>query len=126
NSLTALSGHYGLTLAARFAAGMAAGVIWGLVAGYARRMVPPHLQGRALAAAGVGQPLALAAGVPLGAWLGSLFDWRGVFWAVAVAAVIGLAAVFMGLKETRGAAARLDSSVAGALRAYGVLLRDWH
>lgn len=67
NSLTALSGHYGLTLAARFAAGMAAGVIWGLVAGYARRMVPPHLQGRALAVAGVGQPLALAAGVPLGA-----------------------------------------------------------
>ena len=53
-------------------------------------------------------------------------SWRGVFWAVAVAAVIGLAAVFMGLKETRGAAARLDSSVAGALRAYGVLLRDWH
>ncbi|WFF78813.1 multidrug effflux MFS transporter [Delftia tsuruhatensis] len=53
-------------------------------------------------------------------------SWRGVFWAVAVAAVIGLAAVFMGLKETRGASARLDSSVAGALRAYGVLLRDWH
>lgn len=53
-------------------------------------------------------------------------SWRGVFWAVAVAAVIGLVAVFMGLKETRGAAARLDSSVASALRAYGVLLRDWH
>nr|WP_216293363.1 multidrug effflux MFS transporter [Delftia acidovorans]MCA1066990.1 Bicyclomycin resistance protein [Delftia acidovorans] len=53
-------------------------------------------------------------------------SWRGVFWAVAVAAVVGLVAVFMGLKETREAAARLDSSVAGALRAYGVLLRDWH
>jgi DHA1 family bicyclomycin/chloramphenicol resistance-like MFS transporter len=53
-------------------------------------------------------------------------SWRGVFWAVAVASVIGLVAVFAGLKETRDAAARLDSSVAGALRAYGVLLRDWH
>lgn len=80
NSITALSADYRLTLAARFVAGMAAGVIWGLLAGYARRLVPPRLQGRALAVAGVGQPVALAIGVPLGTWLGTLFDWRGVFW----------------------------------------------
>ena len=80
NTITALSAHYGLTLAARFVAGMAAGVVWGLLAGYARRLVPPRLQGRALAVAGVGQPIALAIGVPLGTWLGTLFDWRSVFW----------------------------------------------
>jgi predicted MFS family arabinose efflux permease len=80
NTVTALSTSYGLTLIARFAAGMAAGVVWGLLAGYGRRMVPEHLQGRALAIVGVGQPIALACGVPLGTWLGSLFDWRGVFW----------------------------------------------
>ena len=65
---------------ARFVAGMAAGVVWGLLAGYARRMVPTHLQGRALAVVGVGQPIALAIGVPLGTWLGTWSDWRGVFW----------------------------------------------
>lgn len=80
NSITALSSHYGLTLAARFVCGMAAGVVWGLLAGYARRLVPQHLQGRALAVAGLGQPLALAIGLPLGTWLGTLLDWRGVFW----------------------------------------------
>lgn len=80
NVITAVSSHYGLTLAARFVAGMAAGLVWGLLAGYARRMVPHHLQGRALAVAGVGQPVALSFGVPLGAWLGTLFDWHGVFW----------------------------------------------
>ncbi|MCH4272561.1 MFS transporter [Kerstersia gyiorum] len=80
NTITALSSHYWLTLAARFVAGMAAGVIWGLLAGYARRLVPPRLQGRALALAGVGQPVALALGVPLGTWLGTLSDWRGIFW----------------------------------------------
>ena len=80
NTVTALSSHYGMTLAARFVAGMAAGVVWGLLAGYARRMVPPHLLGRALAVAGVGQPIALCIGVPLGTWLGTLLDWRGVFW----------------------------------------------
>ncbi|MDR0213965.1 MAG: MFS transporter [Comamonas sp.] len=80
NTITAISSHYGVTIVARFVAGMAAGVVWGLLAGYARRMVAPHLQGRALALAGVGQPVALCIGVPLGTWLGTLFDWHGVFW----------------------------------------------
>lgn len=88
NTVTALSGDYVLTLAARFVAGMAAGVIWGLLAGYARRLVPTDQQGRAMAIVGVGQPIALCLGVPLGAWLGTLLDWRGVFWAMSVVALI--------------------------------------
>lgn len=74
NTVTAVSAHFGLTLVARFVAGMSAGVVWGLVAGYARRLAPSRLQGRALAIVGVGQPIALSLGVPLGAWLGGMFD----------------------------------------------------
>ncbi|MGF1424994.1 MFS transporter [Kitasatospora sp. LaBMicrA B282] len=88
NTVTALSTNYGLTLAARFVAGMASGVIWGLLAGYARRLVPEHLQGRALAVVGVGQPIALTFGVPLGTWLGSLFEWQGVFWVMSAVALV--------------------------------------
>ncbi|UMZ14884.1 MFS transporter [Pseudomonas sp. MPFS] len=87
NSLTALSTHYGLTLVARFAAGMAAGLVWGLLAGYARRLVVPALQGRALAVMGVGQPLALCLGVPLGTWLGTWMDWQSVFWSLSLLAL---------------------------------------
>ncbi|MFD7974900.1 MFS transporter [Streptomyces sp. NPDC059071] len=87
NTVTALSTHYGITLGARFVAGMASGVIWGLLAGYARRLVPEHLQGRALAVVGVGQPIALTAGVPLGTWLGSVFTWQGVFWVMSAVAL---------------------------------------
>lgn len=87
NAITALSNDYILTLIARFIAGMAAGVIWGLLAGYVRRMVSVSYQGRALAIAGVGQPIALAIGVPLGAWLGTLFEWRGVFWIMSLLAL---------------------------------------
>ncbi|QHA07247.1 MFS transporter [Streptomyces broussonetiae] len=96
NTVTALSDSYPLTLVARFVAGMASGVIWGLLAGYARRLVPAALQGRALAVVGVGQPIALTFGVPLGTWLGSLFDWRGVFWimsAVALALMVWVRAL---------------------------------
>lgn len=88
NAITALSNDYTLTLIARFIAGMAAGVIWGLLAGYVRRMVSVSYQGRALAIAGVGQPIALSIGVPLGAWLGTLFEWRGVFWIMSLLALV--------------------------------------
>lgn len=102
NTLTAVSAHYGLTLVARFIAGMAAGVVWGLVAGYARRLAPPHLQGRAMAIVGVGQPIALSLGVPLGAWLGGLSDWRLVFWIMSAVALMLLAWIRLGVPDFPG------------------------
>ncbi|VVN46359.1 MFS transporter [Pseudomonas fluorescens] len=79
NSLTALSSDYWLTLIARFFAGVSAGLAWSLITGYARRMVAPHLQGRALAVAMVGTPIALSLGVPMGTWLGGFMGWRMAF-----------------------------------------------
>ncbi|CAB3704375.1 MFS transporter [Achromobacter marplatensis] len=80
NSATALSSHYGVTLVARFFAGVAAGLAWSLLAGYARRMVAPYQQGQAMALAMVGTPIALSLGVPLGTLLGSAVGWRAAFW----------------------------------------------
>ncbi|HGM5581729.1 TPA: MFS transporter [Pseudomonas putida] len=79
NSLTALSPNLWLTLVARFFAGASAGLAWSLLAGYARRMVLPHQQGKAMAIAMVGTPIALSLGVPLGTWLGSTVGWRSAF-----------------------------------------------
>ena len=53
-------------------------------------------------------------------------DWRWVFWAVALAAVLGLMAMVRGLPETRDEAARQGSTWRDALLAYARLLRDWH
>ena len=52
--------------------------------------------------------------------------WRGVFWAVTLAAVAGLVLVATSLTETRPADQRVESSLRSALSAYGVLLRDRH
>ncbi|MGG1659275.1 MFS transporter, partial [Brevibacillus sp. NRS-1366] len=79
NTTTALSTSYTLTLVVRFLAGVAAGAAWGMIAGYARRMVPEALRGRALAVSMVGTPIALTFGVPAGTLLGDLFGWRAVF-----------------------------------------------
>ncbi len=76
NSVTAVSSHYGITLIARFFAGVFAGLLWALLAGYASRMVAPHLQGRAIAVAMLGAPLALSLGVPAGTFLGAVVGWR--------------------------------------------------
>ncbi|WCG82495.1 MFS transporter [Pectobacterium sp. A5351] len=79
NAVTAFSGSYVLTMAARFLAGVSAGLLWALLAGYAARMVPEHQKGRAIAIAMVGTPLALSLGVPAGTFLGNLLGWRMCF-----------------------------------------------
>lgn len=76
NSITAVSELYWLSLIARFIAGVFAGLLWALLAGYASRMVAPHLQGRAITVAMLGAPLALSLGIPAGTLLGTLVGWR--------------------------------------------------
>lgn len=88
NTVTTFSSSYPLTLVARFLAGVSAGVLWGMVAGYARRMVPEHLKGRAMAVAMTGTPLALALGVPVGTWIGDLAGWRNVFGILSLLALL--------------------------------------
>lgn len=79
NTVTAVSSDYALTAVARFLAGTAAGLAWALLAGYARRLAPAALQGRALAVAMAGIPAALSLGVPAGTFLGTSAGWRAAF-----------------------------------------------
>ncbi|MFF4382456.1 MFS transporter [Kitasatospora sp. NPDC001547] len=87
NTVTAASTSYPLTLAARFLAGVAAGLAWALLAGYARRLVPVGQQGRAMAVAMAGVPVALSLGVPVGTFLGQVLAWWVPFLAMTALAV---------------------------------------
>ncbi|MEV7197512.1 MFS transporter [Streptomyces sp. NPDC093510] len=125
NAVTALSSSYPLTLAARFLAGMATGVIWGLLVGYARRLVPERQQGRALAVVGVGQPVALTLGVPLGTLLGDVVGWRGVFWIIsglALALIVWIRALLPDFPGQAASARRPIASVAALPGVRPVLL----
>ncbi|MFC4821119.1 multidrug effflux MFS transporter [Dokdonella ginsengisoli] len=51
-------------------------------------------------------------------------DWRGIFWSVLVAALLGLVLLTLFLRETRHAHLRAGSTVRGALSAYRELLGD--
>jgi DHA1 family bicyclomycin/chloramphenicol resistance-like MFS transporter len=61
-----------------------------------------------------------------GSFLIEAWSWRAVFWAVTVAAVLGLVLLLTRLPETRLAEDRAQSSIGSALRAYRVLLGDRH
>lgn len=88
NAVTALSSSYPLTMAFRLAAGVAAAVIWAELVGYARRLAPPRLVGRAIAITMGGVPLALSVGIPVGTFLGAAIGWRATFGLTALVSVL--------------------------------------
>ncbi|GLO56481.1 MFS transporter [Pseudomonas putida] len=122
NGLTALSSSNALTLVLRFFTGAAAGLAWGLIAGHARRMVPVALQGRAMAVAMLGQPIALSLGLPIGTWLGALLGWRATFVVVTVVALLLVVWVLRAVPDYPGQAAGKRPAALQVLRTPGVAL----
>ena len=102
NTATALAPNYVVALVARFVTGMAAGLAWGLMAGYARRMVSVQQQGRAMAIAMIGTPLALSLGVPLGTLMGGVLGWRSIFGIMSAMAVVLVAWVLLVVPDYPG------------------------
>ena len=120
NGLTALSSHNALTLVLRFLTGAAAGLAWGLIAGHARRMVPVAQQGRAMAVAMLGQPIALSLGLPIATWLGAGLGWRATFAVVTLAALLLVGWVLRAVPDYPGHAAGRRPAAGQVLRTPGV------
>ncbi|GAB3980742.1 MFS transporter [Actinoallomurus acanthiterrae] len=120
NTVTALSANYPLTMTARFVAGVAAGLAWALLAGYARRLAPAHLQGRALAIAMAGIPIALSLGVPAGAFLGKALNWQTAFLSMTMLTVVLLAWIVAAVPDHPGRRQNDRTPILAALRVPGV------
>ena len=104
NTVTAISADYVLTMLARFIAGVSAGLLWALLAGYAARMVPDHMKGRAIAVAMIGTPLALSLGIPAGAFIGSIIGWRACFGLMSILTLVLIAWVLAKVPDFPGQA----------------------
>ncbi|WP_067535652.1 MFS transporter [Nocardia crassostreae] len=124
NTATALSLSYQLTLVARFVAGIAAGVVWALLAGYARRLVPEPLQGKAIAIAMAGIPLALSLGIPMGTFLGKAVGWQLTFGLMSVLAVVLIAWIMASVPDFpgQGRASRIPLLATAKLPGVGAVL----
>ncbi|MEV0321459.1 MFS transporter [Streptomyces sp. NPDC050658] len=120
NTVTAVSGHYPLTMVARFVAGVAAGLAWALLAGYARRLAPVHLRGKAIAVAMAGIPLALSLGVPAGTFLGDALGWRVAFLLMTALTVVLLGWITVAVPDHPGQRREGRTPVLRTLRVPGV------
>ncbi|MGF0241180.1 MFS transporter [Rhodococcus sp. IEGM1300] len=120
NTITTFSTHYGLTLVSRFLAGMAAGLSWGIMAGYARRLVPAHQQGRALAIAMLGTPIALSLGTPAGTLLGNVIGWRASFGIMSALALLLVVWIVLAVPDKPGQANTERLPLARVFRMPGV------
>lgn len=131
NALTAAVPVYSVTLAARVVAGVAGGLAWAVLAGYARRLAPPGSEGRAIAIAMTGIPVALSLGVPAGTFIGELVGWRAAFAAVTVVALGVIAWIACGVPDvtaepsvegTRSVTTREALAVPGVVAVMSVVL----
>ena len=104
NTTTALSTDITLSLISRFVAGGLSGMLWGMFAGYAVRITPPTLTGRALSIVATGAPVGIAFGTPLGTWLGTTFDWRWSFGGLTIITLVVLTLATMLLPDAPGQA----------------------
>ncbi|MEU3046359.1 MULTISPECIES: MFS transporter [unclassified Streptomyces] len=120
NTVTAVSSDYSLTMVARFVAGVAAGLAWALLVGYARRLAPVPLQGKAIAIAMAGIPVALSLGVPAGTFLGSLLGWRTAFLTMTALTVLLLLWIFVAVPDFPGQERGERPRMLYALRVPGV------
>ncbi|WP_104181944.1 MFS transporter [Arthrobacter sp. B0490] len=100
--IVAASPWFVVTLAARFVAGIFAGVLWGILAGYASRLTPQERRGQGLTIALSGPPIALAIGTPLGAFVADMVGWRLMFVILAGCTAATLVWVFIGVPDFPG------------------------
>ncbi|MET3997239.1 DHA1 family inner membrane transport protein [Bradyrhizobium sp. S3.9.2] len=93
NLSAALAPGYGTLLLSRIVMAVAHGVFFGVGAACATSLVSRSRSGGAIAVMMGGLTIAMVIGVPLGSWIGQLFNWRTPFFVVAgmgTVAVIGL------------------------------------
>ncbi|MGE8673219.1 MAG: MFS transporter [Achromobacter kerstersii] len=94
SALMSVSATLPILLVVRFVVGLAHGVFMAVASDAATRLVDEARAGRAVAVVWIGLTLALALGVPLGTFLGSVWSWRAVFAAIGVLALVGMAGLW--------------------------------
>ncbi|MFC9764169.1 MFS transporter [Rhodococcus jostii] len=102
NLVTAFVDIFAITLVARFVAGAFSGVLWGMLAGYTRKITPPAKTGKALAIAMAGTTIAFSIGTPLGTYLGSALGWRWAFVTLAAFAAVLIAWIVVAVPDAPG------------------------
>jgi len=88
--LIAAAPNFTMLMAARALLGIAIGGFWALATATIMRLVPAPSVPKALGVLYTGNAVAVAFAAPIGAYVGGLIGWRGVFWALVPFVVVNL------------------------------------
>lgn len=102
NLIAACASNYWMLIAARVLLAFAAGVYVPGANALGGTLVAPDKRGRALAIVNGGLTIAVALGVPLGAFVGNRLGWRSTFEGVAVLGFLAVLGLSFGLSRTVG------------------------
>ena len=114
NVLAALSGSYGMLMAARVLTSLNHGAFFGVGSIVAASLVAPDRRAGAVAAMFMGLTVANVVGVPLATWAGEHLGWRAAFWGIAALGLVTMAALRLTLPDQpapEGADARAELRV---------------
>ncbi|AWB94079.1 MFS transporter [Aeromicrobium chenweiae] len=115
--LVALAPDLVVLLGARVLLGIALGGFWAMAAAMAAQLVPADRIGRALTVINAGVSVAAVVAVPLGAWLGDVWGWRGVF-------LLGAGIALLALVVQAATLPSVAAPVTGGLRVLASTLRS--
>lgn len=114
NLLAAVSGSYGMLMAARILTSFNHGAFFGVGSIVAASLVAPERRAGAVAAMFMGLTIANVVGVPLATWAGAALGWRASFWgitALGVVTMIALRATLPALPAPEGSNAMAELRV---------------
>ncbi|MEV6228552.1 MFS transporter [Saccharopolyspora shandongensis] len=109
NLLAATATSFGLLVTLRVVAAIAAAASTPAVFAYAAERAPESHIGRYVAVVALGVTGSIAAGVPIGTWIGGHWGWRTTFVSMAVAGAAALAFLLATLPRERGEAGDVPS-----------------
>lgn len=113
----ALAPNLPTLLASRLLLGVALGGFWAMATAMAAQLVHADHIGRALTVINAGVSVATIVAVPLGAWLGESWGWRGVF-------LLGAGVALMALALQTVTLPHVAPGAVGGIRALGSTLRS--
>ena len=102
NVAAAATDSFAVLTVLRVAAALAAAAMTPALFAFTARHAPPQKVGRYVAIVSLGVTGSIAAGVPLGTWIGGILDWRATFAVMATAGALVLILVLSTLPHSQG------------------------
>jgi DHA1 family inner membrane transport protein len=122
NLVSGVVDSYHSLIIARFFTGLPHGAYFGVASLVAASLVPPHKRGSALSMMMLGLTIATLLGVPLGSWVGQLFNWHVVFSFVGAIGLLSCILITLFVPYVKGDSAAHPLRELGALKNSQVLL----